>query len=213
MSTSAKYLKAVAGKFLEYHADIRFIAITMTLRDFQQDFNKNFSKISNLLEEIATDFTEQMDSSRLKQNLNSALDVLRSFSRCLGFRVSLLNARNIEVIVPRKARVLENGNYSEGALIAVGIEAARLLWQRNGPNNARDFQVQAASWKLLKDIKSEVVVRIELSELARETALAELSKNQKSFLELQAQYFDADQLAAQLAMEISLTSGEFLEWK
>ena len=207
----------------------------MRLRDFQQDFKNKFRikvrKAPHLLEQLVTDFYEQVDSPFLKENLREALsralEKVRSFSKNLNFRVRQLSPRNIELVLPRRDRLMEGQQetekqYSEGVLITVGIEAGRLLWQRNAPKTAKGFFVHSVNWKLLKFIESEAIFRMELSEVARETALAELAKNignsiennQKTNLELQGQYYDHnDQLCGEITLEIYLTAYKLLDWK
>jgi acyl-coenzyme A thioesterase PaaI-like protein len=66
--------------------------------------------------------------------LGYALDFLRPFSAGMGFRVTRLSDRHVELVVPaRKRNQDEEGRIHEGALWTAALEAARLLWLRHAP--------------------------------------------------------------------------------
>src|SRR5207253_9234403 len=63
--------------------------------------------------------------------LSYALDFLRPFSAGMGFRITRLSDRHVELVVPaRKRNQDEEGRIHEAALFTGALEAARLLWLR-----------------------------------------------------------------------------------
>lgn len=187
----------------------------MTLRDFKPDFNKNFNKIADLVGDVVTDVVEQVQSPRTKQILNSALDVLKPHFQSLGLRVARLGTHEVEVVIPKKNRNLdEDGDFLTGVLMSTAVEAYRLLWKRNAPPGDFKVEILEVNFKSHKKPKGEVRVRWDLSELARESRWVELQRNKKTNQEAQLNFFDEDdQICAEVQIKGELRLQEMLEWK
>lgn len=180
----------------------------MRVRDFQQDFNK-------IAEQIVGQIAEQISSPHAKRVLNSALDLIRPHFLSLGLRVTRLGAHEIEVLIPKKKRNLdERGDFIPGILMSSATEAYRLLWTRNAPPGEFQIIIDGVQYQALKNPKGVVRVRMELSELSREARLAELSKNKSSEHEGVLRLHDEeDQICAEINIKSRLLLKEMLEWK
>lgn len=187
----------------------------MTLRDFRQDFNKNFDKITSLLGEFADQVALDLPSPKAKRLLNSALDFLRPHFLSLGIRIVRLSPQQIEIMVPAKARNLdESGEVMEGILASVGIESFKMLWKRNAPEGFFENKVGTFTFEKLKELKGDIRVRCELSDIAREAVLAELHKDKRSRHEVQIYFYNLeDQICAQLNLQGELFLKEMIDWK
>jgi hypothetical protein len=180
----------------------------MTLRDFQQDFNK-------IAEQIVGQIAEQINSRHAKQVLNSALDLIRPHFLSLGLRVTRLSNSEIEILLPKKSRNLdERGDFLPGILISSATEAYRLLWMRNAPAGEFQLRILAVQYQALKNPKGSVRVRLQLSDLSREANLAELTKRKSSEHEGVLRLHDEDdQICAEIIVKGLLSIQEMLEWK
>lgn len=187
----------------------------MTLRDFRQDFNKNFDKITSLLGEFADQVALDLPSPKAKRILNSALDFLRPHFLSLGIRIVRLSPQQIEILVPAKARNLdESGMVMEGILTSVGIEAFKMLWKRNAPQGHFENKVSQFSFEKIKELKGDIRLRCELSEISREAVLAELVKDKRSRVQVQIDFYNLEeQICAQLALQSELFLKEMIDWK
>lgn len=187
----------------------------MTLRDFQRDFNKNFNKISGLVESVVSDLAEQVTSPQTKKALNSALDLIRPHFLSIGARISVLGTSKVELTLPRKARNLdEHGQILPGVQISAAIEAYKLLWKRNAPEGEFQIVIKSVQSRFLKFTKSDLKIRGELGDLAREARWAELSKNKQSHHQMTLHVFDdQDQICSEVEIESELFLKEMLEWK
>jgi hypothetical protein len=180
----------------------------MTLRDFHQDFNK-------IAEQIVGQIAEQIGSPHAKKILNSALDLIRPHFISLGLRVTRLGSHEVEVLIPKKSRNLdERGDFLPGILMSSSTEAYRLLWTRNAPPGEFQLIIESVQYQALKNPKGDVRVRMQLSDLAREARLAELSKNKVSEHEGVLRLHDQeDQICAEVLVKSRLLLKEMLEWK
>jgi hypothetical protein len=192
----------------------------MTLRDFPSDFNKNLQRrlpknfrraAGQMMEQI----TGQVKSPQARQLLNSALDLVRPHFLSLGIRVTRLGTHDVEVLLPKKRRNLdEHGEFIPGILMSSATEAYRLLWVRNAPPGEFQMTVELVQFQSLKNPRGDVRVRFQLSDLAREARLAELSKNKISEHEGVLRLYDEeDQICAEVLVKSRLLLKEMLEWK
>ena len=184
----------------------------MTLRDFPSDFNKN---LRQRLQQTAEQIVEQINSPQARQILNSALDLVRPHFLSLGIRVTRLGTHEIEILVPRKMRNLDDrGDFIPGILMSATTEAYRLLWTRNAPPGEFQVTLEQVQFQALKTARGDVRVRFQLSDLAREARLAELSKNKISEHEGVLRLYDEeDQVCAEVQVKSRLLLKEMLEWK
>jgi hypothetical protein len=195
----------------------------MTLRDFQQDFNKNLNKklssqwqkLGHLLSQVSDDFLRQTGNPLLKQSLNSALDLVRPFAVALGLRICRLSDLSIETVIPAKERNLDRGGaILESVLVAAAMESAKLLMDRNliyGKPELRFFKLDS---EFHQKVKSDVRCRLNLSELQRETLLLEIQKESRGRLALQAQIFDENEvLVSQISMDLLIEAQTAIDWK
>ncbi len=187
----------------------------MTLRDFQRDFNKNFDKISGLVESVVNDFAEQVTSPQAKKALNSALDLIRPHFLSIGARISVLSSSQVELTIPRKTRNLdEHGQILPGVQISAAIEAYKLLWKRNAPKGEFQIVIKSAEARFLKFTRDDLKIRGELGDLAREARWAELSKDKQSQHEMTLHLFDSEnQICTEVEIRSELYLKEMLEWK
>lgn len=191
----------------------------MTLRDFQQDFNKNFNarlrKIQCLAKEISGQVLDQAEDGALKRSLNSALDLLRPHSLSLGLRVAKLSDTLCELVIPRKARNLdEQGFILEGVLVSSAVEALKVLLKRNLSGNELQVVCKSVGFELLRLGSGDLRVRAQLTEIQRETLLAELGKMKQSQLEVPVLIFDkTEQMCAQLHLNFFISQQSQIEWK
>lgn len=188
----------------------------MTLRDFPSDFNKNLrQRLGKAVEQVAEQIVEQINSPQARQILNSALDLVRPHFLSLGIRVTRLGVHEIEILIPRKVRNLdERSEFIPGILMSSSTEAYRLLWTRNAPPGEFQVVMDSVQFQSLKNPRGDVRVRFQLSELARESRLAELSKNKISEHEgVLRLYDDEDQVCAEVLVKSRLLLKEMLEWK
>lgn len=187
----------------------------MTLRDFQRDFNKNFNLITNLVEGLVSDVAGQVNSPRTRKALNTALDLVRPHFISMGARISTLSTTRIELTLPQKARNLdEQGQILPGVQISAAVEAFRLLWKRNSPEGEFQVVIKKVESRFIKFSSSNLKVRGELSDLAREARWAELSKHKRSSHQMTLHLFDdQDQICTEIEIEADLFLKEMLEWK
>lgn len=171
----------------------------------QRGLRLNAADFSALLEEIAP------GASRAA--LTGALEFFRPFTGGLGFRVSRLSDTQIEIVVPTRTRNKdEAGQLHEGVLLTAGIEAGKLLWARHAPLGGFESSVKSMSFELLKSTHSEVRVRMELLETARETTLAQLRQERQATSELALSLVDdEEQLIGQMNMTLLLRHTPALE--
>ncbi len=191
----------------------------MRLRDFQRDFNKNFgqnfNKVADFVEGFVTDLADQVNSPRTKQTLNSALDLVRPHFISLGLRISVLSSTKIELMLPCKARNLdERGELLQGVQISSAIEAFKLIWKRNAPEGEFQIVIRNVKTQFMKPANKDLHLRCELSELVRESCWAELAAQKFSHQTLDLKFFDdQEQVVSEVEVEADLYIKEMLEWK
>ncbi len=191
----------------------------MTLRDFQQDFNKNLNtqlrKLQRVAKEISGRVLDQAEDGALKRSLNSALDLLRPHSVSLGLRIAKLSDSLCELVVPRKARNLdEQGHILEGVLVSSAVEAMKVLLKRNLGTSELQVVCKSVSFELLRLGTGDLRVRAQLTEIQREALLAELGKMKKSQFEIPVLIFDkTEQMCAQLQLNFFISQKSQIEWK
>ena len=177
--------------------------------------NKNFSKITGLVGSVVHDLSEQVQSPRARRALSSALDLVRPHFVSLGVRISVLSSSQIELLLPRKKRNLdEHGQILMGVQISAAIEAYKLLWKRNAPDGEFQVTIRGVQARILRPTQSAIKIRGELSEVAREARWAELAKSKKSRHEITLHLFDdQEQICGEVDIQSDLSLQEFLEWK
>lgn len=187
----------------------------MTLRDFRQDFNKITAKVTEIAGELADQVATDLPSPRAKRLLNSALDFLRPHFLSLGMRVVRLSPHHVEIMVPAKPRNLdESGFIMEGILTSAAIEAFKQLWKRNAPEGFFENKVMGYQFEKFKELKGDIRLRCELSDLSREAILAELHKDKRSRTQVQIHFFNSeDQICAELNLQSELFLKEMIDWK
>ncbi len=138
--------------------------------------------------------------------LSYALDFMRPFSAGMGFRVTRLSDRYIELVIPaRKRNQDEEGRIHEGALMTGALEAARLLWLRHAPLG--DFKVHLVKsvFNIFQDYMGDIRVRIELPEIQCEVVLAQVRKNQQAQAEVVLHFYDEkEKSVAEATMTLQL---------
>ena len=94
------------------------------------------------------------------------------------------------------------------------MEAYRLLWKRNAPKGEFQINIKNVEARFLKFTKSDLHIRGELGDVAREARWAELSKNKRSLHQMTLHLFDdEDQICTEVEIESELLLKEMLEWK
>lgn len=134
---------------------------------------------------------EGMAPKSTRTALSYALDFLRPFSAGMGFRITRLSDRHVELVVPaRKRNQDEEGRIHEGALLTGALEAARLLWLRHAPLGEFRVHLVRAHFQVLQDYTGDVRIRMELPEIQCETVLAQIRAQQKAETEMTLHFFD-----------------------
>jgi acyl-coenzyme A thioesterase PaaI-like protein len=138
--------------------------------------------------------------------LSYALDMVRPFSAGMGLRVSRLSDSHIEMILPVRARSLnESSHLHEAAFVTAAIEAAKILWMRHAPMGAFEINVIRIQADFLKQFGDECRARIELSESTRETILAEIRDRREAKSSVEVKFFDDNEQAlAEIRLELNL---------
>lgn len=179
----------------------------------------NFNKITKgdlkPIRRVLEDVADGLKSPRVRRAFNSALDYLRPYVQSLGLRITSLNRTRVEILLPAKARNLnEQNQILEGAVISAASHAYRLLWGENKLEGDFQIQITAISLQKQKALLKDLRLRWELTELQREAIFAELISDKKSYQDAVISVYDRDDLLVaqvELKAEISLT--EMLEWK
>lgn len=191
----------------------------MTLRDFHQDFNKNFNtqlrKLQSLAKEFSSQVLDQAEDGALKRSLNSALDLLRPHSLSMGLRIAKLSDSQCELVIPVKARNLdEQGYILEGVLISSAVEAFKILLRRNLGSSELQMICKSATFEFLRLGQGDLRVRVNLPEIQRESLLAELGNAKQTPIDAPALIFDkTEQLCAQVQMSFFISQQSKIEWK
>lgn len=167
----------------------------MNLRDFPPDFNKNFDKISSLI--------------------NSALDLIRPHFLSLGARVRRLSATQVEILLPAKVRNKDaRGHLLDGVVISAALEGFYLLWKRATPQGEYSQKILGVEWTPRMPLRGDLTIRGEISEIQRETMLAEISKNKKSSVETVLHIAnDQNIICAEIIVRAEIYLMEVLDWK
>lgn len=167
----------------------------MNLRDFQPDFNKNFHKISSLI--------------------NSALDLIRPHFLSLGARVRRLSATQVEVLLPAKQRNQDaRGDLLDGVVISAALEAFYLLWKRATPQGEYSQKITGLEWTPRMPLRGDLTIRSEISEIQRETVLAEIGKNKKSSVDTVLHVANSENIiCAEIVVRAEIYLMEVLDWK
>jgi hypothetical protein len=143
--------------------------------------------------------------------LSYALDFLRPFSAGMGFRITRLSDRHVELIVPARTRNEDDeGRIHEAALFTGALEAARLLWLRHAPLGGFTVQLKESSFIFLQDYKGDVRIRMELPEMQVETVLAQIRSRQTAQTEVSLQFYDEKEKSvakANLTLHLKHTPG------
>lgn len=108
--------------------------------------------------------------------LSYALDALKPFDAGLGLRIARLTDQQIEMVIPRKSRNLnEDQIIHEAVIMGAAIEAVKSLWDRHCPTEIKmKIRFNKIEIKLNELTPSEFRVRYEVPESIRERALADL---------------------------------------
>jgi hypothetical protein len=179
---------------------------------------KNINYIAQTLEGLVSEALEGVVPPEILQkgrrSLNFALDLMQPHMLALGLRIAKLTRTQVEVVIPDKERNLDSqGCIQEGVVMAAATESARFLWSHNRPDGNFQQSLKNFEIEILNSFRGPLRVRMELPELVRESAYAELATTQRSEHELQAQVFDAsDILLAQIRMTVRLTIIPALQW-
>lgn len=194
----------------------------MTLRDFSRDFNKNFNQIADSLTESLEQFTidciQQVPSPKAKKVLSYALDLLRPHFLSLGVRVSVLSPLRLELILPAKPRVVDSdGNIFLGVQTSAAVEGYRMWWRRNLPVNLAkqgcEVRLLQVHTRVHKSCNQDLRLRGEVSEISRESCLAELLQNKKSKHQMTIYCVDSEnQICTELDIECELLNKDLLTW-
>lgn len=158
-------------------------------------------------------FVEDLAPVRSRVALGTALSYLRPFSAGLGLRVARLSDRTVEVMLPAKARNLnEHGVFHEGVLIAAATEAVKILWTRHAPLGEFEIETRGATLKVHRGSDQDLRGRAELSESVREGVLSQLRQTRRADVEMDLRYFDgSEHLIAEATFSLRLKHTPQLE--
>ncbi len=151
---------------------------------------------------------EEMSPPTANAALSYALDAMKSFVSGMGLRVARLTDHQIEVVIPLKARNLnEAQELHEAVLVGAGIEALKLLWERHSPLDTKiKIQIQKIETRLIEMSHRECRVRYELPEHTREKILSELRSQRASQVDAPILVFDdSEKRVAEMTIHLQIT--------
>lgn len=185
----------------------------MRLRDFQQDFNRNFKKIAGLVGSLTEDLTGSMDQAQLRRLLNSALDWVRPFHMAIGFRVRKLTRSQVEAVIPdRVHNQNSSGEVEEAVAISVAVQMVKLLIARW--EVPVEWELDQIRFDRLQPMKGELVARLEWEDLGREALRAELVRSSRALFECFVHLTDAqDKRVADVILSLKVHMPERLSGK
>lgn len=136
--------------------------------------------------------------------LSYALDIVRPFSAGMGLRISRLSDTQVEMVLPARTRNMNDLNQiHEGAVVTAAIEAAKLLWMRHAPMGHFEIVVSHVDMEFFKAQGGDCRLRMELSEVTRETILAEIRDRREAKVEGELKVFDENEQAiAELHLQL-----------
>lgn len=154
-------------------------------------------------------YVEKWTPQASREALSYFLDFFRSSTLGMGIRISKLNDTQIEAILPKRARNLdEDGGWLDSAIITAAVEGFKILWLRHAPIGEFHFQIKKISYEHRKVSASETLrVRYELSPENREMALTELRTNSVTSVDTSLFIFDdKDAIVSEVKIVSQLTS-------
>lgn len=136
--------------------------------------------------------------------LSYALDMVRPFSAGMGLRISRLSDTQVELIIPARTRNMNDVNQiHEGAVTTAAIEAAKLLWMRHAPLGSFEIFISRAEMEFFKINDRDCRLRMELSEMTRETVLAEIRECREATADAELKVYDEnEQTIAELRLQL-----------
>jgi len=185
----------------------------MRLRDFQQDINKKFKLLSEVLSEVSV----TVQSPRARALLTSALEFIKPHHLALGLRVSRLSTTRIEVVVPvpeRQSVYAGDSNMDPGILTTAAVLGSQLLLRRlDQPHLGASF-VRETHFRWVGTVSSDLRGRLELVKLAQESLRAELKKNGRAEIDLVMSFFDdSERLVAECSLQYLCHAADQISWK
>lgn len=97
----------------------------------------------------------------------------------------------------------EGNQIHEGAMTTAAIEAAKLLWMRHAPIGNFEISVSRLEIEFFKSQFNECRLRMELSEVLRETMLAEIRERRSASSLVELKIFDEnEQAVAQVQLQL-----------
>lgn len=137
-------------------------------------------------------YVEKWTPQASREALSYFLDFFRSSTLGMGIRVSKLNDTQIEVVLPKRPRNLdEDGGWLDSSIITASVECFKILWLRHAPIGEFHFEVEKISYEKRKNEHSESLrIRYELSTEVREAALTELRVNSGTLVDTSLFVFD-----------------------
>jgi len=137
-------------------------------------------------------YVEKWTPQASREALSYFLDFFRPSTLGMGLRVSKMNDTQIEVVIPKRPRNLdEDGEWLDSAIITASVESFKILWLRHAPIGEFSFQIDKVVYEKRKTEETDSLrVRYELSAEARESALTELRSNSASNVDTTLFIFD-----------------------
>lgn len=137
-------------------------------------------------------YVEKWTPQASREALSYFLDFFRSSTLGMGIRVSKLNDTQIEVVLPKRPRNLdEDGGWLDSAAITAAVESFKILWLRHAPIGEFHFEIAKLAYEKRKNELSETLrVRYELATESREMALTELRANSQVYVDTSVFVFD-----------------------
>lgn len=137
-------------------------------------------------------YVEKWTPQASREALSYFLDFFRSSTLGMGLRVSKLNDTQIEVVLPKRARNLdEDGGWLDSSVITAAVESFKILWLRHAPIGEFHFYIEKLVYEKRRSETSDTLrVRYELSSESREGALTELRAHGVTRIETSLFVFD-----------------------
>jgi hypothetical protein len=161
-------------------------------------------------------YVEKWTPQASREALSYFLDFFRPSTIGMGLRVSKLNDTQIEMVLPKRPKNLdEDGYWLDSAVITASVESFKILWLRHAPIGEFEFHIDKIVYEKRKDDDSEALrIRYELSAEAREAALTDLRAQFLTNVETGLFVFDdKDAIVAEIKITARLKSALQLKEK
>lgn len=175
---------------------------------------QNSKKVGNIINEM----THYIPHKATRDVILQTLDFMKPLPLTLGLRISRWTKTQMEVIIPARGKNLDEwGQISEGVVCFAALRSFKKMWKKWSPKGNFNIWIQEISIERTKQSLGDLRLKMELSEVSRESVFAELLREKKAELETVIQVFDSDQESPQWVGQVRIKAhfyyNESLDWK